>query len=64
MSASLGGATVTKRGVRPAAVRSRETPSRQTPWKWRFTLSALPKRWITVTDPGWTWSRGTPRVTA
>ena len=25
---------------------------------------ALPKRWIKVTDPGWTLARGTPRVTA
>src|SRR5215468_8616053 len=33
-------------------------------WKWRFKLIALPNRWINVTDPGWTWSRGAPRVTA
>jgi hypothetical protein len=26
-------------------------------------LSALPKRWINVPDPGWTVARGTPRVT-
>jgi hypothetical protein len=29
-----------------------------------ITLMALPKRWINVTDPGWTLARGTPRATA
>src|SRR6266446_4118237 len=64
MSASLGGSTVTKRGLRPAAVRSRSTPSMKTLWQWRLRLIALPQRWIKVTDPGWRLARSQPRVTA
>src|SRR5262245_55747512 len=42
----------------------RYSRSMKTQWKWRFKLSALPKRWRNVTKPGWTVARARPRVTA
>jgi len=59
MSASLGGSALTKAGIEARFGAIEVDALQEDAMEMEVQLMALPKRWINVTDPGWTWSRGT-----